>query len=54
MLFTTGIGKYKVDQAKSSINRINNKIRIKTYKKVTIKNIKSIIKILIICDGTKL
>ena len=55
MLFTTGdIGKYKVDQAKSSINRINNKIRIKTYKKkVTIKNIKSIIKDFdIICDGT--
>ncbi|MEC7099181.1 MAG: HesA/MoeB/ThiF family protein [Pseudomonadota bacterium] len=55
MLFTTSdIGKYKVDQAKSSINRINNKIRIKTYKeKVTIKNIKSIIKDFdIICDGT--
>ena len=51
---TSDIGKYKVDQAKSSINRINNKIRIKTYKKkVTIKNIKSIIKDFdIICDGT--
>ena len=55
MLFTTNdIGKYKVDQAKSSINRINNKIRIKIYKKkVTSKNIKSIIKNFdIICDGT--
>ena len=55
MLFTTNdIGKYKVDQAKSSINRINNKIRIKIYKKkVTSKNIKSIIKDFdIICDGT--
>ena len=55
MLFTTSdIGKYKVDQAKSSINRINNKIRVKAYKKkVTIKNIKSIIKDFdIICDGT--
>ena len=55
MLFTTNdIGKYKVDQAKSSINRINNKIRIKVYKKkVTSKNIKSIIKDFdIICDGT--
>ena len=55
MLFTTSdIGKYKVDQAKSSINRINNKIRVKAYKKkVNIKNIKSIIKDFdIICDGT--
>ena len=33
MLFTTNdIGKYKVDQAKSSINRINNKIKIKCSK----------------------
>ena len=54
-LFTTGdIGKYKVNQAKSSINRINNKIRIKIFKtKISIKNIKSIIKDFdIICDGT--
>ena len=54
-LFTTNdIGKYKVDQAKSSINRVNNKIRIKIFKKkVTSKNIKSIIKDFdIICDGT--
>ena len=48
------IGKYKVDQAKLSINRINKKIRIKIFKKkVTSKNIKSIIKDFdIICDGT--
>ena len=39
------IGKYKVDQAKDNIKRINNKIRIKVYKKkITSKNIKSIIK----------
>ncbi|MEC7099543.1 MAG: HesA/MoeB/ThiF family protein, partial [Pseudomonadota bacterium] len=48
------IGKYKVDQAKSSINRINNKIKIKIFKKkITSKNIKSVIKDFdIICDGT--
>ncbi len=54
-LFTTSdIGKYKVDQAKSCINRINNKIRIKIFKKkITTKNAKSIIKNFdIICDGT--
>ena len=54
-LFTTSdIGKYKVDQAKSSINRINNKIKIKIFKKkITLKNIKSVIKDFdIICDGT--
>ena len=54
-LFTTNdIGKYKVDQAKYSINRINNKIRIKIFKKKIIsKNIKSTIKDFdIICDGT--
>ena len=54
-LFTTNdIGKYKVDQAKSSINRVNNKIKIKKFKKkITSKNIKSIIKDFdIICDGT--
>ena len=33
-LFTTNdIGKYKVDQAKYSVNKINNKIRIKIFKK---------------------
>ena len=51
---TTDIGKYKVDQAKYSVNRINNKSRIKILKKrITSKNIKSIIKDFnIICDGT--
>ena len=45
-LFTTNdIGKYKVDQAKSSIYRINKEIKIITFKKkVTLNNIKSIIK----------
>ena len=45
-LFTTNdIGKYKVDQAKSSIYRINKEIRIITFKKkVTLKNIKSTIR----------
>ena len=54
-LFTTSdIGKHKVDQAKYIINRINNKIRIKIFKKkITSKNIRSIIKDFdIICDGT--
>ena len=54
-LFTTNdIGKYKVDQAKSSIYRINKEIKIITFKKkVTLNNIKSIIKNFdIICDGT--
>ena len=54
-LFTTSdVGKYKVEQAKFSINRINNKIKTKIFKKkITSKNIKSIIKDFdIICDGT--
>ena len=54
-LFTTNdIGKYKVDQAKSSIHRINKEIKIITFKKkVTLKNIKSTIRNFdIICDGT--
>ncbi len=54
-LFTSNdIGKYKVDQAKYSIKRINNKIRIKVFKKkITLKNIKSVIRDFdIICDGT--
>ena len=54
-LFTTSdIGKHKVDQAKDSINKINSKIKIKIFKKkITLKNIKSIIKNFdIICDGT--
>ena len=56
-LFTTNdIGKYKVDQAKSSICRINKEIKIITFKKkVTLKNIKSTIRNFdIICDGTEL
>ena len=54
-LFTSNdIGKYKVDQAKYSIKRINNKIRINVFKKrITFKNIKSVIRDFdIICDGT--
>ena len=54
-LFTTSdIGKYKVDRAKSSINRVNKKIIIKIFKKkITLMNIKSIIRDFdIICDGT--
>ena len=51
---TNDIGKYKVDQAKNIINKMNNKIKIKIFKKkITFKNIKSIIKDFdIICDGT--
>ena len=30
---TSDIGKYKVDQAKSSINRVNKKIKIKIFKR---------------------
>ena len=54
-LFTSNdIGRYKVDQAKYSINKVNNKIKIKIFKKkVNLKNIKTIIKDFdIICDGT--
>ena len=48
------VGKYKVDQAKYNINKINNKIRIKIFKKkITSKNIRSTIRDFdIICDGT--
>ena len=48
------IGKFKVNQARSKISKLNKKINIKVYKKkVTSKNIKSIIsKFDIICDGT--
>ncbi len=54
LFFTNDIGKYKVDQAKLIINRINKKIRIKIFKKkITSNNIKSVIKDFdIICDGT--
>ena len=48
------IGKFKVNQAKKAINKINKKIKIITYKKkLTSKNIKKILnKFDIICDGT--
>ena len=48
------IGKFKVDQAKKVINKINKKIQIIPFKeKVTSKNIKKIFsKFDIICDGT--
>ena len=51
---TSDVGKFKVDQAKSKINKIYKKIKIKTFKiKISYKNIKSIIKNFnIICDGT--
>ncbi len=48
------IGKFKVNQAKSKINKIYKKIKIKTFKiKISKKNIESVIKKFdIICDGT--
>ncbi len=48
------LGKFKVNQAKAKIMKINNKIKIILYKKkITLKNIESIIKDFdIICDGT--
>jgi molybdopterin-synthase adenylyltransferase len=51
---TNDIGKFKVDQAKKKINRINKKIKIIPFKKkLTSKNIKKIFKKFdIICDGT--
>ena len=51
---TSDIGKYKVYQAKSQINKIYKKIKIKAFKiKISEKNIESIIKDFnIICDGT--
>ena len=51
---TSDIGKFKVNQAKSKINKIYKKIQIKTYRiKISEKNIESIIKDYeIICDGT--
>ena len=54
-LFTIAdIGKYKVNQAKNKIIKINNKINLKVFKKkISSLNIKSIIKDFdIICDGT--
>jgi len=51
---TSDVGKFKVNQAKSNINEIYKKIKIKTFKiKISKKNIKSTIKNFdIICDGT--
>ena len=51
---TSDIGKFKVNQAKSKINKIYKKIKIKTFKiKISKKNIEPIIKNFdIICDGT--
>ena len=48
------IGSYKVDQAKNKIVKLNNKIKIKTFKKkINSQNVKSILKNYdIICDGT--
>ena len=48
------IGKFKVNQAKKAINRINKKIKIVSFKKkITSKNIKQILSSFdIICDGT--
>ncbi len=48
------IGKFKVDQAKNTINKINKKIKIISFKKkITFKNIKKILGSFdIICDGT--
>jgi len=55
ILFNTAdLGKYKVIQAKSKINKIYKKIKIKTFnQKVSISNINKISKNYdIICDGT--
>tara|TARA_Y100001935_G_scaffold234822_1_gene218355 strand:- start:724 stop:1473 length:750 start_codon:yes stop_codon:yes gene_type:complete len=48
------VGKFKVNQAKSKISKMNSKININVFKKkITSKNIESIInKFDIICDGT--
>ena len=48
------IGKFKVDQAKNKIIKMNKKVKIQEFKnKITDKNIKAILKNFdIICDGT--
>ena len=48
------VGKFKVNQAKSKINKVYKKIKIKTFKiKISKENIESVIKNFeIICDGT--
>ena len=54
-LFNLGdLGKFKVNQAKKYINKINSKVKIKIFnKKLTSKNIRKILsKFDIICDGT--
>lgn len=54
LFVTKDIGKFKVIQAKNYINKINKKIKIKTFRlKVSLSNIKSIMKGFdIICDGS--
>ena len=51
---TSDIGKFKVDQAKKKILRINKKIKIRVFKKkIAPNNFESIIKNFdIVCDGT--
>ena len=51
---TSDVGKFKVDQVKSKINKIYKKIKLKAFKiKISKKNIDPIIKRFdIICDGT--
>ena len=51
---TSDVGKFKVNQVKSKIQKIYNKINIKTFRiKISKENIESIIKNFdIICDGT--
>ena len=53
LFVTKDIGKFKVNQAKTYISKLNKKIRVKLLKKRCCLNIKSIIKNFeIICDGT--
>ena len=54
LFLANDVGKFKVNQAKINISKINRKIKIKTYKKkITPTNINPIIKSFdIICDGT--
>ena len=54
LFLPSDVGKFKVNQAKSKISKINSKIKIIGFKKrITAKNIESIIdKFDIICDGT--
>ena len=54
LFYTSDVGKFKVNQAKSKIKKIYKKIKIKTFRtKISKNNIYSIIKNFdIICDGT--